>query len=298
MSTNLPQMMRAVVLAAYRENVMEAIDSLCIAERPVPELRHGQVLVRVEAAPCNPSDLLLLQGKYGSLKKLPSVPGWEGAGRVVAGGGGLIARWLQGKRVACALRDDRDGTWAEYFVAEARDCIPLKRNVSFDEGASLIINPFTAAGLLATARKGNHRAAVQTAAASQLGRMLITMADEAQFPLINIVRRDEQVELLKSMGAQHIFNSSHEHFAVELKSLCKTLEATIAFDAVAGGMTGTLINAMPRGSAVYVYGALSEEPCALIDPVEIVFNEKSIQGFYLGNWLRQQGVIGALRTAN
>jgi NADPH:quinone reductase len=298
MSNDVPRTMRAVVLAAYHENVMEAIDSLRITERPVPELRDGQVLVRIEAAPCNPSDLLLLQGKYGSLKELPTVPGWEGAGRVVASGGGMIARWLQGKRVACALRDDRDGTWAEYFVANARDCIPLKRNVSFDEGASLIVNPFTAAGLLSTARKGGHRAAVQTAAASQLGRMLIMMAAEAQFPMINIVRRDAQVELLKSIGAQQILNSSHESFTSELKSLCKKLEATIAFDAIAGGMSGTLINSMPRGSAVYVYGALSEEPCAAIDPVEVVFNDKSLQGFYLGNWLRQQGVLGALRTAN
>lgn len=294
----LPKTMRAVVLEAYHENVLDAIGSLRIAEREVPPLRRGQVLVRIEAAPCNPSDLLLLQGKYGSLKTLPTVPGWEGAGTVVASGGGFLAGWTNGKRVACALRDDRDGTWAEYFVADARDCIPLKRQVTIEQGASLIVNPFTAYGLLQTARKDGHRAAVQTAAASQLGRMLLAMANEASYPLINIVRRDAQVDMLRSLGAKHVLNSSHDDFAVALKALCKQLRATIAFDAIAGDMTGTLMNAMPRRSAVYVYGALSEQPCAQIDPIEIVFHGKSLHGFYLGNWLRQQGVIGALRAAN
>src|SRR5688572_27632610 len=181
----IPDTMRAVVLEEYRENIDHAINGLKIAELPVPRLRPGQVLVRIEAAPCNPSDLLLLQGKYGALKKLPTVPGWEGAGCVVASGGGWLAGWLQGKRVACGLQGDRAGTWAEYFVAKAGECIPLKSKLTLEQAESLIINPFTAVGLLETARKGGHRAAVHTAGASQLGRMLQAMADEVDYPLIN-----------------------------------------------------------------------------------------------------------------
>ena len=146
----------------------------------------------------------MLQGKYGALKALPTVPGWEGAGTVVASGSGLYARWLRGKRVACALQTDGSGTWAEYFVTRASSCIPLKSQVSFSQAASLIINPLTAVGLLQSAQRGGHAAAIHTAGASQLGRMLITMAAEANYPLINIVRRDEQLELLKSLGAQHV----------------------------------------------------------------------------------------------
>src|SRR3990170_3957520 len=119
----IPDKMRALVMGEYREDVVDAIGGLKVLERAVPNLRRGQVLVRIEAAPCNPSDLLLLQGKYGTLKTLPTVPGWEGAGTVVASGGGLLAGWLNGKRVACALREDRDGTWAEFFVADADNCI-------------------------------------------------------------------------------------------------------------------------------------------------------------------------------
>jgi len=253
--------------------------------------------VQIAAAPCKPTDLLLLQGKYGELKTLPTVPGWEGAGTVVASGGGLLARWLDGKRVACALRKDRDGTWAEYFLANADNCIPFKSQISFDQAAGLIINPFTAMGLLETARRGGHRAAIQTAAASQLGRMLLAMANEDNYPLINIVRRDAQVALLKSRGARYVLNSSYEGFADELKTLCERLSATAAFEAIAGDMTGTLHNAMPRGSMIYVYGALSEEPCGNIDPLQLIFHNKTVTGFYLGAWLRRRGTIGVLRAA-
>jgi NADPH:quinone reductase-like Zn-dependent oxidoreductase len=297
MADAIPELMRAVVLSEYHADVAEAIAGLKVIDREVTRPKRGQVLVRIDAAPCNPSDLLLLQGKYGSLKELPTVPGWEGAGTVVASGGGFLGGWLKGKRVACALREDRDGTWAEYFVADARDCIALRKDVSFEQAAGLIVNPFTAVGLLDTARRGGHRAAIQTAAASQLGRMILAIAREDTFPLINIVRRDAQVELLRSLGAQHVLNSSADGFVDELKVLAKRLSATIAFDAIAGEMTGTLVNAMPRRSAVYVFGALSEQACGGLDPVEVIFNDKSLHGFYLGNWLRQRGLIGAVRAA-
>jgi NADPH:quinone reductase len=294
----VPKTMRAIVLDEYHDDVVEAIGALKLSQRPVPEPKHGQVLVKIAGAACNPSDLLLLQGKYGELKTLPSVPGWEGAGTVVASGGGLYARWLRGKRVACALRADRDGTWAEYFLADAENCMPLKSQLPFEQAAGLIINPLTARGLLETARRAGHRAAVQTAAASQLGRMLLAIANESTFPLINIVRRDAQVELLRSLGATHVLNSSDEHFIDNLKSLCARLKATAAFEAIAGEMTGTLHNAMPRGATVYVYGALSEEPCGNIDPVQLLFEDKTISGFYLGNWLRRRGKLKILFDAN
>jgi NADPH:quinone reductase-like Zn-dependent oxidoreductase len=255
------------------------------------------VLVKVAAAPCNPSDLLLLQGKYGALKTLPTVPGWEGAGTVVASGGGWLAGWLRGKRVAFGLQGDRDGSWAEYAVANATECIPLKRQLGIEQAASLIVNPLTAMGLLDTARRRGHPAAVHTAGASQLGRMLIVMAAEVNYPLINIVRRDAQVDLLRSLGAAHVLNSSDEDFVEQLQATCARLGATCAFEAVAGDMTGTVLNNMPPGSTVYVYGALSEDACSNIDPIGLIFRDKSVRGFYLSDWLRRRGSLGILRAA-
>jgi NADPH:quinone reductase-like Zn-dependent oxidoreductase len=117
------------------------------------------------------------------------------------------------------------------------------------------------------------------------------------FPLIHIVRRDAQVEFLRSLGANYVLNSSSPTFADELQSLCKKLHATVAFEAVAGDMTGTVLNAMPSGSTVFVYGALSQEPCGNIDPIGLVFRNKTLTGFYLGNWMARRGAIGILRAA-
>jgi NADPH:quinone reductase-like Zn-dependent oxidoreductase len=297
MGNAIPQQMRAILLEAHHEDVLDAIRSLKVVDRALPVPQRGQVLVRIDSAPCNPSDLLFLQGKYGTRKTLPSVPGWEGAGTVVASGGGLLATWFKGKRVACGNQDDRDGTWAQYMVANAAECIPLKRQLSLEQGASLIINPLTAMGLLDTARRGGHRAAIQTAAASQLGRMVVRMAKEADYPVISVVRRESQVEVLKSLGATHLLNSSDQNFVEQMKSLCERLHATAAFEAVAGDLTGIVLNAMPAGSTVYVYGALSQTSCASIDPIELIFRDKKITGFYLGKWLKNRGSVGILRAA-
>jgi NADPH:quinone reductase-like Zn-dependent oxidoreductase len=297
MPDEIPEKMRAVVLSEYREEITDAIRGLQVMERPVPRPRCGQVLIRMAAAPCNPSDLLLLQGNYGTLKTLPTAPGWEGAGTVVATGGGLLGRWLMGKRVACAIRTDRNGTWAEYVVANADNCIALKSGVPIEQGASLIINPLTALAMLDTAQRAGHQAGVHTAGASQLGRMMIAMASDLNYPLINIVRRDAQADVIRSLGGQHILNSTSEGFSGELKALCERLKATAAFEAIAGEMTGTVLNAMPAGATAYVYGALSQEGCSNIDPIGLVFHDKTVTGFFLGNWLDRRGSIGILRAA-
>ena len=292
----LPTQMRAILLEQYQEDVYEAINGLKVVQRPLPSPRHGQVLVKIEAAPCNPSDLLHLQGKYGVRKTLPAVPGWEGAGTVVASGGGWLGGWLKGKRVACGAQGDSDGTWAEYFVADAKACIPLKRRLPIEQASSMIVNPLTAMGLLDMARHSGHRAAVHTAGASQLGRMLLPMSKEAGIPLINVVRRGAQVELLRSLGAEHVLNSSDADFDDQFQSVSAELHATVAFEAVAGDLSGTVINLMPPSSTVYVYGALSEEACGNIDPIELIFRDKTVTGFYLGKWLQSRSLLRTLRA--
>jgi NADPH2:quinone reductase len=295
----IPEKMRALVLDTQHELLEEAIAHLRFDEsHPVPRPNRGQVLVRVEAAPCNPSDLLLLTGQYGVRKTLPSVPGWEGAGTVVQSGGGLLGRWLVGRRVAFGSQADRDGTWTQFALAEANMCIPLKSGVDVEQGASLIINPLTAMGLLDEARRKGSSAAVSTAAASQLGRMLLRLAHEARFPLVNVVRRNEQADLLKSLGAQYVLNSQTPEFAGQLRDLCARLHATMAFDAIAGEMTGILLEVMPPRSTVLVYGLLSGQYCGRINPVDLLFQDKRIMAFYVSNWIRRRGMIRTLLAAN
>ena len=124
------------------------------------------------------------------------------------------------------------------------------------------------------------------------------MAAQENFPLINVVCRAAQVDLLKSLGAQYVLNSADDDFAEHLKDTCVRLGATAAFEAVAGDLTGIVLNAMPPKSTVYVYGALSEEACGNIDPIEIIFQEKAITGFYLSTWLRECWSLSILRAAD
>lgn len=247
----IPEKMKALQLDRYVEDPFEAIKSLHLIEKAVPTPGPGQVLVRVEAAPCNPSDLLFLQGRYGVKKALPAVPGWEGAGTVIAHGGGLLGRWLVGKRVACALRGEMDGSWAQYAVADAKMCLVLRDDVSIEQGATLIINPLTAYGMVQVAVDEGHAAIVQTAAASQLGKLVLKLANDRGLPIINIVRRKEQEDLLRSLGAKIVLNSETAHFKEEFKKEAAHLNATIAFDAVGGELTGQVLGLMPNHSKIW-----------------------------------------------
>src|SRR5262245_26443303 len=139
-------MMRAIELRDYDGRV----ESLAVVEKPVPVPGPGQVLVRIAAAPINPSDLMLLGGHYGCKKELPAVRGFEASGEVVAAGSGIIAKMLVGRRVACAAASPglRDGTWAEYVVTGARMAMPLGRDVDIEQAAMLLVNPLTAWALV------------------------------------------------------------------------------------------------------------------------------------------------------
>lgn len=265
-------------------------DSLALIEKPVPQPNQGEVLVRVAASPVNPSDLMFLRGLYGQKKNLPVVPGFEGSGEVVAVGGGLSARLLRGRRVACAAPPGGDGMWAEYVRTPAALCIPLRKQTSLEQAATMIVNPLTAWALMSIARRGRHPAVVQTAAASALGQMIVRLAARRKLPLINIVRRREQVEILERLGASYVLDSSAPDFTKRLRDACRELRATVAFDAVAGEMTMQLMSGMPKNSHVVVYGALSEQPC-LVHPGALIFEAKRLEGFWLSEWLPARNLL-------
>lgn len=288
-TTPIPSSMRAVVLRAY-DGV-----SLGVEERPVPQPGPGQVLVRLAAATINPSDLMFIQGRYGIQRPLPATPGLEGSGVVVAAGGGTWSHALLGRRVACSATDE-GGTWAEYTLAPANACVPLLPQVSTLQGAMLIVNPMTAWALVDTARRGGHPALVQTAAASALGRMVQRLCERFGLPLINIVRRDAQVELLRAQGARHVLDSSAPDFDEQLRGLARELRATMAIDAVAGEMTGRLASLLPRRSRVVVYGALSEQTCQ-VHPGSLIFRDVRIEGFWLSTWFQRLQPAELLRGA-
>ncbi|MGW8314437.1 MAG: alcohol dehydrogenase catalytic domain-containing protein [Bacteroidales bacterium] len=266
---------------------------LILGSVPVPQPGKGQVLVKMHAAPVNPSDLALLKGGYME-RNYPFTPGLEGSGEVVGTGGGMVARLRVGKRVACTPDPKGDGTWAEYMVTAATRTAPLPKGISPEQGSMMLVNPLTAMALMKIAREGHHAALVNNAAASALGKMLIRLARRHRIPLINIVRKEEQVTSLKEMGAGVVINSTGPGFAEELTRHCTELRATLFLDAVGGEHTARLLEAAPHGSRVICYARLSGEPLH-IDPGVLIQEEKTLEGFLLGHWLDTQSLFAKLR---
>ncbi|QAU46871.1 zinc-binding dehydrogenase [Bradyrhizobium guangzhouense] len=242
---------------------------ISLVDVPTPEPADDEVVVRIEAAPINPSDLGLLVGaadmstaKASGTKEAPvitakvpdgamramgaridqSLPvGNEGAGVVIKTGSSDAAKALMGKTVAMI----GGAMYAQYRTLKARDCQPLPEGTTAAEGASWFVNPLTALGMTETMRREGHKALVHTAAASNLGQMLNKICIKDGIGLVNIVRSKEQADILHKIGAKYVVDSSVPSFLDDLTNALVETGATIAFDAIGGGkLAGDILNCM------------------------------------------------------
>jgi len=147
------------------------------------------------------------------------------------------------------------------------------------------VNPLTAMAMLDLAKSKKTKAVIVDAAASSLGRMLNRFLPPEGIEVLNIVRRVEQVELLKKEGATHIINSEEEGFEETLKLQAAKLQATVCYDAIGGAITGRILKCMPKKSIIYVYGLLSGESLHGVDVGDLLYGHKTITGLFLPNWL-------------
>ena len=289
-----------------------------LAQIEVPAPTSNEVLVRVEASPINPSDLGLLFGmadmstaKASGTSDAPMITadiapnilkaltarldqalpvGNEGGGVVVAAGDSELAQSMLGKTVGIL----GGAMYTQFRCVDAEQCLVMHEGTTSAEAASCFVNPLTALGMVETMRAEGHTALVHTAAASNLGQMLnkICIADGVQ--LVNIVRKQEQVDLLTAMGAQHVCNTSDDDFMQQLTDALVETGATIAFDATGGGpLTGQILTAMERAALtttkeysgygsttykqVYIYGGLDRRPTE--------FNRAFGTAWGIGGWL-------------
>lgn len=300
---------------------------LSLHEVAVPTPAQDEVVVRVEASPINPSDLGLLIPsaadmsaatvagtpdrpvvtaplRDGALAGMAarvgiSLPvGNEGAGTVVAAGESAQAQALLGKTVGIA----GGAMYAQYRVVKAEACLVLPEGASAKDGASSFVNPLTALGMLETMRREGHSALVHTAAASNLGQMLVKACLADGVPLVNVVRKAEQEEILRGLGAVHVCNSSSPSFETDLVEALKATSATLAFDATGGGtLASQILNGMERaanataaqysryGSSVhkqvYIYGSLDTGPTVLTRNFGMAWG--------VGGWLLTPFLAGA-----
>ncbi|WP_396898036.1 zinc-binding dehydrogenase [Mycolicibacterium sp.] len=300
---------------------------LSLHDVEVPAPGPDDVVVRVEAAPINPSDLGLLipaaadmsaatvagtperpvvtaplrDGALAGLaarvgKSLPV--GNEGAGTVVAAGSSAAAQALRGKMVGIA----GGAMYAQYRVVNAAACLVLPDGATAKQGASSFVNPLTALGMLETMRREGHSALVHTAAASNLGQMLVKACLADGVPLVNIVRKAEQEEILRNLGATYVCNSASPSFEADLVEALKATSATLAFDATGGGtLVSQILNGMEQaanatateysryGSSVhkqvYIYGSLDTSPTILTRNFGLAWG--------VGGWLLTPFLAGA-----
>ena len=307
-----------------------------LVEKPMPTPAADQVIIKIEATPINPSDHGVMfgwtdmsgasskgKGKdtvlsapvsehgMGVMKARigQSLPvGNEGAGTVVAAGDSDAARALMGKTVA-ALSGQM---YAQYVCLPAASCMPLLPGNTAKEGASSFVNPLTALAFLETMRMEDHSAIVHTAAASNLGVMLNKICQDDGVDIVNIVRRQEQVEMLKKLGAKYIINSSDESFMADLTDAIHATGATLGFDATGGGqLASDILAAMEAAAArtpgaysiygsikhkqVYLYGSLDFTPTVLTRGYGMAWG---VGGWLMPNFLAKAGmeVGNRLRT--
>lgn len=290
MSQSIPSTMQAVQLD-------EPNGRLTVRAVPVPQPGTGQVLIRMAAAPINPSDLGSIRGTtYRGTRQYPFTPGLEGSGTVVAAGPGLISRFLNGRRVACSASQNGNGTWAEYVVTSAQTCIPLGKDVSFEQGAMSLVNPLTALAIFEIAQRGRHRAIVSTAAASALGGMILRLSKRHDIPVIHVVRRQAQVDALRALDAPYVLNSTDADFVAQLQKIAERLHATLLLDAIGGDITQQLADAAPFGSTILLYARLSQQTAA-IDTGAALIKDLHFDGWLLSNWLAKKNLLQALGLA-
>lgn len=299
---------------------------LSLHDVDIPTPSADQVVVRVEASPVNPSDLgLLIPGADmsaatvtgpperpvvtaplppGALTQLSvrvgqSLPvGNEGAGTVVAAGESAAAQALLGKVVGIA----GGAMYSQYRVVNAAACLVLPDGATAKDGASSFVNPLTALGMVETMRREGHSALVHTAAASNLGQMLVKICLADGVPLVNIVRKAEQEEILRGLGAEYVCNSTAPTFEQDLVDALKATSATLAFDATGGGtLASQILGGMEQaanatatqysryGSAVhkqvYIYGSLDTSPTVLTRNFGMAWG--------VGGWLLTPFLAGA-----
>lgn len=181
------------------------------------------------------------------------------------------------------------GTWAQYAVAPASQCFLLPDRIDDKQGATGLVNPLAAVGLLERVAALNSRAMISTAAASALGQMLRRVARRKGIQVINVVRRPDQAALIQAQGADHVLDSSDVDFSIRLKELVTRLDARVALDAIGGDMTGLLLAALPPGGRLILYGGLSGQASS-VGPFDVIFGDKAVEGFYVPSWLAHKSL--------
>jgi NADPH:quinone reductase-like Zn-dependent oxidoreductase len=261
--------------------------SLQIKELPSPKPGWGEVRVRMLYSPVNPSDLLMIQGKYGRQPNLPCIPGFEGVGIVEEGKGPLAWRVL-GKRVAVLNGDS--GNWAQEVVIPAIKAVPVPADIPTEQVASFFVNPATTLAMVTRQFKIPKGAwLIQTGASTAVGLMVARLANKLGFRTLNLVRRKELIETVQSQGGTKTLVTEGD-WQKEAKSIIGKDEALFGLDCIGGNLGSEVLSLLGRHGRLQVYGRLSGLPIP-VDPGQLLNGMKKVEGFWLSEWVKDQGKL-------
>ncbi|MCS6820616.1 MAG: zinc-dependent alcohol dehydrogenase family protein [Microscillaceae bacterium] len=261
------------------EKLGNPAEVLRLREVEVPAVPAGSVLIRVKASPVNPSDVMFVRGLYGIRPQLPSGAGFEGAGIVEALGEGVSASLL-GKRVMFTTI----GAWAEYVVVPAKTAILIPETLSDEIACQAFVNPFTAWAMLHEANLQAGDWLLLTAGGSTFGQLIVQMARKRGIRTICTVRRNDQIEQLKALGATEVLNTEEVKLAKAVYEITQGKGADCCLEAVGGKTASDALKALKIGGVMLVYGLLSLE-APVIDTGLMIFRTLTIKGFWLTSWL-------------
>jgi NADPH:quinone reductase-like Zn-dependent oxidoreductase len=250
-----------------------------------PELKEGQVLLEMLAAPINPSDVLTLTGQYGILPPLPAIGGNEGVAKVVEHSPNVNAPNI-GQTVLIPVGL---GSWSTHIVADAKTLISLPNGVDPIQLSMITINPPTASLMLSEfvdLQQGDW--VIQNAANSGVGSYLIKLAKLRGLKTVNVVRRESLIQPLLDAGADVVLVDGIADglsLAKRVKQATNSAAIKLGIDAVGGSATDRLAEALAEGATLVNYGAMSGDPC-LIAPTLIIFKDITVRGFWLAKWFR------------
>jgi NADPH:quinone reductase-like Zn-dependent oxidoreductase len=278
--------------AAVFDRFGEPAEVLSVRDVPDVEPGPGEVRVRMIASPVNPSDVLVVRGRYGVLPRLPATPGFEGVGIVDKAGPGILGRWVLGKRVAAI--NSAGGNWAEWAVIPARQARPIPSDIPDEQAATFFVNPATVLALVRhVLRVPKDEWLLQSAAGSTLGKMIIKLGRHDGFKTLNVVRRSEAKDELSQLGGDAVISSSEGPIEEQVDRITGGKGVRYALDPI-GGETGTgVFRSLASGGRLVVYGTLSGEPLQL-EPRQLISERKVVEGFWLGHWMRERSIPASL----
>ena len=282
-----PETMRALIQrhdgyanTATGPNVEDLTPFLSDEMIKVPTPEKGQALIKVHLAAVNPSDIHFIKGEYGQ-PRVKGVPaGFEAVGEVIAGDTPYV-----GQRVSFFATVS--GTWAEYALTDASGLVPCRPDLAEVDAAGQLVNPLTAIAMFDLVKDSGAESFVLNAAGSQLGKLLIALGRDQGIKPIAVVRRAEQADALKALGAAKVIVSSDDAAMAQAKTIFADLKPRILLDAVGDQFTADLFFAMPSHACWVNYGKLSMDAPALTQLGQLIFQDKHIEGFWLTRWMKQ-----------